>query len=214
MQIRGDYFAALLLCAYCALGTVARADTGNSQFTDLQAGCNPIDDQGNFHRWLCTGLDGYQPIVMQDNLRENLAIMYNGNVMPMLFFAKVSAAPSKLMDAAEWRFSNPGVVQPTALIVGLLTDTNNDQSLVPPGTDNPPDSTDPAPGTSASACNGGDNAGGGGDTPPPDDTHLIWVIIKLDPTQSCVIDSIDGTDPNSHEAARKVADQAQDWGCV
>ena len=73
------------------------------------------------------GKGGYDVIVMEDNLRENLALQYSGGIMPMLFFAKVSAAPSKMMDIAEWRYSDANSDIPISLIIALTTDTPGDQ---------------------------------------------------------------------------------------
>lgn len=164
---------------------------GTSHFTSIRGdGCIPMPDDGNFHRTICPGKGGYDVIVMEDNLRENLALQYSGGIMPMLFFAKVSAAPSKMMDIAEWRYSDVNSDIPISLIIALTTDTPGDQE--PNGDPWVPPTLSPS---------GLYN-------------HIIWVVIKLDPTQSCVVDTIDGNSSNAHDNARKVADEAQDWGCV
>jgi hypothetical protein len=121
---------------------------------------------------------------MADNLRENLEIQYGNAVMPMSFFSTVSAAPSRLADFAEWRFIDPDASTPAALIVGLTTDTNSPQ--------------DPADAPLGLAPY----------------THVIWVVIKLDPKTSCVVQALDGDQPNAHETARRTADQASDRGCL
>lgn len=168
--------------------TLVQADGMSSSITHLRQGCNLISAEGAVPREsLCAGEGDYGIVVSTDPLRENLWIESAAGKVDLRFAKTVSPAPSRLGDNVEWRM-NGG--KPVALIATLSTDTN------------PSDTQSPTP--------------SGFDENSPSTYEMTYlVVVKLDPTASCVVEKIPttGKDDDFTEA-RKVADAAQGMSCL
>ena len=87
-----------------------------------------IEDEGGSYKGLCKGINGYQLLIMEGDLRQSITVIApNKQEYPLDFWTRVSSSFSHLGDNAEWRVRKQGNHStPEALIVRFNASEGSD----------------------------------------------------------------------------------------
>lgn len=124
----------VLVASVIALAPIAAAQAVQSVYTDLDPKkCRTIkstSEEGGSYEGRCTGYGGYNLIVTEGDLRQNIEVVTPKNAKHSLdLWTVVSSAFSSLGPKAEWRVKRTkGRVTPFALIIRYNASENPDDS--------------------------------------------------------------------------------------
>ena len=118
-----------LLLGFCTylLTVAASAQSPESIYTDIDAKkCKTIEKGREYVVQKCAGIAGYNLLVSEDDLRQNITIIDpKGKKHSLNLYQTISSSFSYLGTKAEWRVvKKQGKITPVALIVRFIASEN------------------------------------------------------------------------------------------
>lgn len=120
-------------CLLSASFTSQAATSITSVYTALDgAGCKTLEsheDEGGWYKGRCTGISGYNLLVMEGDLRQTITVIDpKKKEFPLELWSTVSSGFSSLGAKAEWRVKKQGnKTVPVALIVRFNASENSEK---------------------------------------------------------------------------------------